>query len=462
MKYADFLAAKQHAATRTGFQPVYQPGFLYDFQQILLEWAVWKGCAAIFADCGLGKTPIQLAWAQNIVEYTNRPVLTLTPLAVSSQTLREAEKFSIPAIRSQDGRHGGQPRIVITNYERLHHFDPSDFAGVVCDESSILKNFDGVTKAAITEFMRKLRYRLLCTATAAPNDYIELGTSSEALGELGYMDMLTMFFKNDEGTIAPMSYASKWRFKPHAARPFWQWLCSWARAVRRPSDLGCEDGAFQLPALHERVSIVEAERPPDGRLFISPAKNLHEQRWERRVTLEARCERVATIATAHDRPYVAWCHLNDEGDLLQKLIPGAVQVSGADSDEAKIEKFDAFQSGQAQRLITKPTIAGFGLNWQHCADLSAFPSHSYEQYYQLVRRSWRFGQTRDVTVDIVSTEGEADVLGNLRRKAAAADQMFSEMVAAMNQAMTREAPRAAIEPVTLPAWMAQELSCSQK
>lgn len=454
--YRAFLAEKRHASRRVGFAPVYQPAYLYDFQALLLDWSVRKGCAAIFADCGLGKTPIQLAWGQNIVERTNRPVLALTPLAVSSQTLREADKFGIPAVRSQDGTHSGRAQIVITNYERLHRFDPRDFAGVICDESSILKNFDGVTKAAITEFMRQLRFRLLCTATAAPNDYIELGTSSEALGEMGYMDMLTMFFKNDEGTIAPMSYASKWRFKPHAARPFWQWLCSWARAVRRPSDLGCQDGPFQLPGLSERVSIVEASRPPDGRLFISPARNLHEQRWERRVTLDRRCERVAEIATAHARPFVAWCHLNDEGELIERLIPGAVQVSGADSDEAKIEKFDAFQRGDVTRLVTKATIAGFGLNWQHCADLSAFPSHSYEQYYQLIRRSWRFGQTRDVTVDIVSTEGEADVLGNLRRKAAAADAMFAEMVAAMNHAQPRAAARAPLGPVPLPAWMASQ------
>lgn len=451
--YTSFLESKQHASVRSGFAPTYRPDFLYDFQSLLLDWSVRKGCAAIFADCGLGKTPMQLAWAQNIIEATNRPVLVLTPLAVSSQTIREADKFGLPAERSQDGKANGA-RIVVSNYERLHHFDPTQFAGVVCDESSILKNFDGVTRSAVTEFMRKMRYRLLCTATAAPNDYIELGTSSEAVGELGYTDMLTMFFTNDEGTIAPMAYASKWRFKPHAAHPFWQWLCSWARAIRKPSDLGCDDGRFQLPALTERVSVVEASRPADGRLFVSPARNLHEQRWERRVTLEERCLRVGELATSHNRPFVAWCHLNDEGDRLEQLIPGSVQVSGADADEAKVEKFDAFSSGQARVLITKPKIGGFGLNWQHCSDVSLFPSHSYEQYYQAIRRCWRFGQTRPVTVDVVSTEGEADVLGNLQRKSAAADQMFSEMIAAIHQAMTRQPVRASVGAVPLPAWVA--------
>ena len=452
--YADFLVDKSHAVNRTGFRPTYRPSYLYDFQSLLLDWSVEKGCAAILADCGLGKSPLQLAWAQNIIEATNKPVLIVTPLAVSSQTLRESEKFSIQASRSQDGHLPSAPQVIITNYERLPHFRPSDFAGMVCDESSILKNFDGVTRQAITDFMRKMRYRLLCTATAAPNDYIELGTSSEALGELGYTDMLTMFFKNDEGTISPLSYSSKWRFKPHSARAFWRWLCSWARAVRTPADLGCPIGRFALPPLTERVSLVECSRPLDGRLFVSPARNLQEQRWERRATLQERCERVAAIHMSHNRPAVAWCHLNDEADTVTDLIPGAVQVSGSDEDEDKIEKFDAFQRGQVRVLVTKPQIAAFGLNWQHCADMTVFPSHSYEQYYQLVRRCWRFGQTREVMVDVISTEGEADVLSNLQRKSEAATEMFAQMVSAMHEAMSPTPRRAVIAPVTLPSWMA--------
>lgn len=453
--YQSFLIRKQHHATLRGFTPTYRPAFLYDFQSSLVDWSVRLGRAAIFADCGLGKTPMQLVWAQNIVEATNRPVLIVTPLAVSSQTLREAAKFGIPCVRSQDGALSGRPEIVVTNYERLHHFNPADFAGAVCDESSILKNFDGATKAAITEFMRCLSYRLLCTATAAPNDYIELGTSSEALGLLGYIDMLGMFFANDEGSsISPLSYRSKWRFKPHAAQPFWRWLCSWARAVRTPSDLGFEDDRFTLPELLERVSIVETSRPFDGQLFILPARTLDEQREERRATLPERCDRVAELAAEHRRPFLAWCHLNDEGDRLEAILPDAVQVSGADSDEAKIEKFEAFALGQVRTLITKPKIGGFGLNWQHCADMTMFPSHSYEQYYQGIRRCWRYGQTRRVTVDIISTEGEADVMGNLRRKSHASAQMFEAMVRAMGQAMSVTAvDQSPTEAITIPAWV---------
>jgi hypothetical protein len=454
MTYADFLINKQHSATLAGFTPVFQPAFLYDFQSLLVEWSLRLGRAAIFADCGLGKTPIQLVWAQNIVERTNRPVLIVAPLAVSSQTLREAHKFGIQAVRSQDGHLSGRAEIVVTNYERLSHFDQSAVAGVVCDESSILKNFDGVTKAAITEFMRGLSYRLLCTATAAPNDYIELGTSSEALGELGYMYMLSVFFKNDEGSISPLSYASKWRFKPHAERPFWRWLCSWARALRKPSDLGCDDGRFELPPLDERVTIIPSSRPLNGKLFVTPAANLHEQRQERRVTLPARCEKAAELVSGHTRPVVMWCHLNDEGNLLERLVRDVVQVAGADSDEAKIEKFDAFALGQVRGLITKPKIGGFGLNWQHCADITTFPSHSYEQYYQAVRRCWRYGQTRPVTVDIISTEGEADVMGSLRRKSESADRMFAAMVAEMAFEQRVESTKLDhVAHVPLPTWM---------
>lgn len=456
--YADFLDGKLHSASMTGFVPTVMPSWLFDFQVSLVDWATQKGRAAIFADCGMGKTPIQLVWAQNVVERTNRPVLIVAPLACSAQTVREAEKFSIACQRSRDGHHANQAQIVITNYERLHLFRADDFAGVVCDESSILKNFDGATRAAITEFMRRTSYRLLCTATAAPNDYIELGTSAEALGEMGYTDMLGMFFKNDEhNSIEPMSYAAKWRFKPHAEQPFWRWLCSWARALRRPSDLGFDDGLFILPPLETHVAIVEASRPLDGYLFVLPAQTLDEQRAERRATIAERCAFVADRANDGE-PFVAWAHLNDEADLLERLIPDARQVSGDQSDEEKEEIFEAFKSGQLRVLVTKPRIGAFGLNWQHCAHLSVFPSHSYEQYYQSVRRCWRFGQTRPVHVDVVSTRGEADVLGNLQRKSDAADKMFSSMVTHMRDEL-RIAKRT--DPTTTampPSWLLEEIA----
>lgn len=454
MNYHDFLERKRQLAMGARVPAKVLPSWLFDFQAQLVAWSLERGRAATFADCGLGKTPMQLVWAQNIVEHTNRPVLIIAPLATSVQTLQEASKFSIECTRSKDGKTPAGARIVVTNYERLHRFSPSDFSGVVCDESSILKNFEGVTKAAVTEFLRLMPYRLLCTATAAPNDYIELGTSSEALGYLGYIDMLTAFFKNDESSLAPLSHASKWRFKPHAERPFWRWMCSWARALRKPSDLGFADGKFILPELRTNVTVCRSSRPFEGKLFITPAANVREQAQERRLTIRQRCEAVAAAALEDpSAPYVAWCHLNDEADLLEDLIPGALQVAGAHSDDEKEERFEAFRTGQLRTLITKPRIGGFGLNWQHCARMSFFPSHSYEQYYQAVRRCWRFGQTRPVTVDIVTTEGESDVMQNLQRKSEAADRMFALMVEEMHAAAqpakrTEEAAR-----VEWPAWL---------
>lgn len=454
--YAAFLYRKSQLGKGDGFAPVWMPNFLFPFQTALVEWAVRRGRAAVFADCGLGKTPMQLVWAENVVRHTNKPVLIVTPLAVSAQTLREAEKFGIEAHRSVDGHIAG--KITVTNYERLHHFIADDFAGVVCDESSILKNFDGVRKALVTEFLRMRPYRLLCTATAAPNDYIELGTTAEALGEMGYMDMLTRFFKNDQNTIKAMvfqnrsSEGAKWRFKHHAEQPFWRWVCSWARALRRPSDLGFDNAQFVLPPLIERETIIRHTEKLPGELFVKAAVGLQEQRAERRLTIDRRCEEVAQ-RVQHADPVVVWCHLNDEGDLLERLIPDAVQVSGADSDERKEELFLAFTHGQARVMVIKPKIGAYGLNWQHCAHETFFPSHSFEQYYQGVRRCWRFGQSRPVIVDVITTAGELNVLKNLQRKATAADHMFSQLVEHMNDSLNinRSEIFATVEEV--PAWL---------
>jgi hypothetical protein len=450
LDYQAFLQSKAHLSEDCGFDPIALPSCLYDFQAALVTWAQKKGRAAIFADCGLGKTPMQLVWADNVVRRTNKPVLILTPLAVGLQTVKEGEKFGIECARSLDGR--AAQHITVANYERLHKFCPDDFAGVVCDESSILKNFDGQTQQAVTDFLRKVPYRLLCTATAAPNDYIELGTSSEALGGLGYMDMLGMFFKNDENSLHPMWIGSKWRFKPHAERPFWRWMCSWARAIRKPSDLGFADGQFMLPSLTVVQHVVMASRPMDGYLFTVPAKGLDEQRRERRHTIRERCERAAELVQT-GKPAIVWCHLNQEGDLLEELIPDCVQVSGDDSDDAKEEKLKAFSRGQVRVMITKPKIAGFGLNWQHCSHMVLFPSHSYEQYYQSVRRCWRFGQTRPVTVDIVTTEGESDVMQNLQRKTAATEKMFAMIVEHMREELAIQR-RETINPrLEVPQWV---------
>jgi dsDNA-binding SOS-regulon protein len=458
MKYAEFLEARRHLSDQHGFDPVFLPDSLMGFQRSLVEWAVRKGRAAIFADCGMGKTLMQLVWAENVIRKTGGRVLVLSPLAVSAQTIREAEKFGIGAHRSHAGELRGG--LVVTNYQKLHHFDGGDFVGCVCDESSILKNFDGAYKAQITDFMRKMRYRLLCTATAAPNDYIELGTSSEALGEMGFMDMLVRYFKNDANPTVDTrrkwahtgGEVPKWRFKRHAELPFWRWVCSWARAIRRPSDLGFDDNGFVLPALQTREHVVEARTMRDGCLFDLPAVSFFEEREQRRRTIQERCETAAGLINGHDAS-VAWCHLNPEGDLLEKLIPGSVQVYGSQSDEEKEESLLAFLAGERRVLVTKPTCAGFGLNMQHCAHMTFFPSHSYEQYYQATRRCWRFGQTRPVVVDVVTTEGEVRIMQNLKKKAAAADKMFDNLVALMSAADVGARAAARIGEEDLPRWL---------
>lgn len=476
-EYHEFLDIKTHTGNDCGFEPMYVPDFLFDFQRELVAWATRKGRAAIFADCGLGKTPMQLVWAENVARKTNGRVLILTPLAVGPQTLAEAAKFDIEAVRSRDGQLGDGARIVITNYEKLHLFEPGDFAGVVCDESSILKHFSGATQKQVTRFMLKIPYRLLCTATAAPNDYIELGTSSEALGELGYTDMLSRFFRQTDNKphrrqdvkdwqkeqaakagqhFAKLSFRvaqsiGQWRLKGHAVTPFWKWIASWARACRKPSDLGFDDAAFTLPPLAEVEHIIEPTRPPDGMLFTLPAIGLREERDERRRTLTERCALVASLVN-HDHPAVVWCHLNDEGDALEKTIPGSIQVKGADSDEEKEEAYRAFKTGEARVLVIKPKIGAYGLNWQHCAHVVTFASHSYEQYYQSVRRCWRFGQERPVRVDIIATTGEQHVRENMSRKAAAAAVMFDELVSHMNDAIRIDRNRDDLTVMEVPQW----------
>lgn len=463
MKYSDFLSNKSQLGSFDGFEPISLPDSLFDFQKALTEWAIKKGRCGIFADCGLGKTPMQLVWADNIMRKSNKRVLVLTPLAVSYQTISEGEKFGIECNRSHGGElHDG---INVTNYERLHYFNPNDFIGVVCDESSILKSFDGKRRREITEFMRKMPYRLLCTATAAPNGYIELGTSSEALGELGHMDMLNRFFKNDTNSIKPtmsrrfekpgkmFDDSGKWRFKGHAEIPFWRWVSSWARALRRPSDLGFSDDRFVLPPLIENEYIIESEKIAEGALFALPAIGLKEQREERKRTIKERCEKVADLVSDTGKPALVWCHLNEEGDLLQKIISDAVQISGKDSDEKKEQKFLDFIRGDVRVLITKPKIGAWGLNLQHCSHITFFPSHSYEQYYQGVRRCWRFGQKNPVIVDIVSTKGEQRVLANLQRKSLAAEKMFSNLVAEMNRATTIFTGQKFDKKEEVPSWL---------
>ncbi len=468
-EYEEFLKSKSQLGGDHGFAPVFMPDFLFDFQKALVDWATRKGRAAIFADCGLGKTPMQLVWAENVIRKANGRVLILTPIAVGIQTVAEGEKFDIACSRSRDGTLDPSIRITVTNYEQLHRFDPGLFQGVVCDESSIIKHWSGATQKALTRFMAKIPYRLLCTATAAPNDYTELGTSSEALGELGYTDMLSRFFKQSDTKVkwrqddvrshdhyAKLAFRvsqqiGQYRLKGHAEIPFWRWVGSWARACRRPSDLGFSDDGFQLPPLTERKHVVIARRPPTGMLFTLPAFGLGEEREERRRTLDERCQAAAELVN-HNESALVYCQLNDEGNLLAKMIPNAVQVAGADSDEAKEERLVGFLNGQIRALVTKAKIAGYGLNLQHCAHIVTFVTHSWESYYQSVRRCWRFGQTRPVTVDIIATEGEARVSDNLSRKAEQATVMFDRMIEHMHQA-TRIRRAESTAHVEVPLWL---------
>lgn len=426
MDYEQFLENKAQSDVYTGFDPVFMPDEAFEFQKYLIDWSLRKGRAANFDDCGLGKTLMQLTFAENVVRKFNQPVLLLTPLAVSPQTIAEGEKFGIPVFKANPDKIVNG--INITNYEQLSKYNPSDFRAVLCDESSILKSFDGKIKTEITQFLRKVEFRALYTATAAPNDYIEFGTSSEALGGLGYVDMLNKFFKNDMGNSAQgrtFGQAIKWRLKGHAELDFWKWICSWAKAVRTPSDLGFSDEGYVLPKLYEFEHVI-----PTG----LDVKNitLEDQRNNAKMTVTERCEKAASLVNNSGDYAILWCHRNDEGDLLEQLIPGAIQISGKNSDELKEEKFAAFQTGKVRVLITKPKIGAWGLNFQHCAHQVIFPSHSYEQIYQCVRRSWRFGQKRPVKVDIVCTDIEGNVLQNLNNKKTKADTAFKNLVAEMN------------------------------
>lgn len=450
--YRSFLARKSQQNAFAGFEPVWLPDFLHGFQRASDEWAVRKGRCALYYDCGLGKTPMFLVWAENVVRHTNRPVLVVTPLGVSAQTIREAEKFGVDAVRSRDGKFPAGARLVVTNYERLHYFNPSDFAGIVCDESGGIKHFDADRTASVIEFARTLPYRLLCTATAAPNDYIELGTSAEALGEMGYADMVTRFFKQRYIKDFRGWSRQKYDLRPHAARDFWRWVVSWSRACRKPSDLGFDDGPFVLPPLLVHEYHVRARTRQAGVLFDLPAVTMDDVRRERRRTLAERCEKAAELV-AHNRPAVCWCNLNPEGDLLTRLIPGAVQVSGSDADEAKEEKLSDFLAGRTRVLVTKPVLFGWGLNLQHCADTSVFPTDSFESYYQLIRRFWRFGQTRTVNVHLVLSEGEGRVMANLERKGHAADAMFSRLVANMNDVLSIDRHDSFTRKPETPAWL---------
>jgi len=452
--YRQMLAAKAQLDGAAGFEPLWVPDFLFGFQQELTAWAVRIGRGALFEDCGLGKTVQELVWAQNVHKHTGRPVLLLAPIAVGPQMEAEAAKFGIEAAVSRSGAVTAP--VTIANYERLHLFSRDDFGGVACDESSAIKDFDGTRRKLVTEFLRRMPYRLLATATAAPNDHTELGTSSEALGYLGHMDMLSRFFTNKKSTSRGMggkwrTPGEEWRFKGHAEEPFWRWVASWARALRRPSDLGFSDDGFTLPPLEYRRHLVEASVPREGTLFDTAAAGLHEERAEMRRTIAERCGKAAELLA--DAPTgVAWCHLNAEADLLTALIDGAVQVSGTDTPDDKEAKLGAFGRGDIRVLVTKPRIGAWGLNWQHCHRMTYFADYSFEAFYQAVRRCWRYGQQSPVTVDLITAPGGLNALKAMERKADQADRMFGSLAASMRDALgVRRADPYDCD-VEVPAW----------
>ena len=435
-EYEEFIKAKSQSSEYGGFEPNWMPDSLFGFQKYLDEWAIRKGRAAIFSECGTGKTLMQLVWGENVVRHTNKPVLLATPLAVGSQTVQEADKFGVRARRTRHGQFDGEACVWVTNYEQLHRYNPKDFAGFIGDESGCIKDMKSQTKANVVEFTREMTYRLLCTATAAPNDFFELGNSSEALGYLGFRDMLTWFFKQEQNGGHHGWGRSHYRFRGHAEQPFWKWVCSWARSLRKPSDLGFDDNGFILPGLEQEEIVVQTAKARPGTLFTLPARDMQEERAERRWSIQERCERAAALALAHDGPVSLWCELNPEGDLLEKLVPNCVQVSGSMSDDEKEDALTAFTTGQVKRIVLKPKLGAWGLNWQHCCRAVVFPSHSYEQYYQLVRRHYRFGQKNTVKVSLVLSEGETSIVRNLQRKERQADEMFQSIVTHMSDALS--------------------------
>lgn len=425
-EYNQFIQSKKHFGSDTGINPSFLPADMFDFQQYVAEYAIKKGRCAVFMDTGLGKTLVELTISVNYLRKTNKRVLIITPLAVAFQFIREAEKFGIDDVcYSKDGKL--KSKIVICNYERLGYFDPNDFDCVLLDESSILKNFEGATKDLITVFLKKIKYRYLFTATPSPNDFTELGTSSEALGYMGYVDMLTKFFKNNQDTISPANIGSEWILKGHAREGFFDWVSSWSISMRKPSDLGFDDSQHVLPELITNYHCVNNEVLPvvDGQMlmFNIVARTNKEINAERKSTIEKRCETAFGLADKHENS-VYWCNLNAEADLIEKLDKSSKQIKGGMSLEEKEEILIAFADGQLRKLVTKPEITAFGLNWQHCGHTTYFPTFSYEKYYQAIRRFWRFGRIGPVTAELVYSDGQKRILESLMAKTEKANELF--------------------------------------
>lgn len=458
MEYQDFISQREYKTINAGFEPDQSqyPGEMFDHQRAVVSWACRRGRAGVFMDTGLGKTITQLTWADQVQKHTGGVVLLLAPLAVAHQTEREAKKFGLNAKFVSSESEVTNAGIYITNYEKLHHFDSETWAGVVLDESSILKGMMGKVREQITEFFSETPYRLSCTATPSPNDFMEIGTQSEFLGIMSQLEMLAMFFIHDTAGTT-----TDWRLKGHGKYKFWEWLSTWCVFMRYPSDIGFDSECYELPPV-EMHSYEIITKPTGGQLFAEPAQSLQERNEARRETVEDRCKKAADVVNALSEPCVVWCNLNSESELLTKLIDGAVEVTGSDKPEHKSKAMLDFADGKIKCLVTKPKIAGFGMNWQsthHCVFVGL--SDSWESYYQAIRRQWRFGQKETVHCHVISADVEGAVVDNIRRKDEQHKELSIAMMEQMRDFMKKEVLGASVEvtdyeanqEIQIPIWL---------
>lgn len=449
MEYNDFIQTKEFKHVSAGFEVDALDYPLFDYQEPIVKWALKRGKAAIFADTGLGKTIMQLAWADQVSMHTNQPVLILAPLAVSSQTIDEGAKYGIYVEKLNTDADVFGPGLYIINYEQLHKVK-HQFKGIVIDESSILKGMDGRRRKEITEFAQDIPFRLSCTATPSPNDFMELGTQSQFLGIMSQVEMLAMFFVND------MSDTGKWRLKGHGQKRFFEWLATWSVVIRKPSDLGYDDSNHDLPALIYHEHTIETD--PQDALFVEPAMGLQDRNKARKDSVDSRVDMAAEIANGIDGPVLIWCNLNDESDKLSDAVNHAMEVKGSDKPDYKEKTLLDFAKGNVKCLVTKPKIAGFGMNWQNCNNMIFVGlSDSWESYYQAVRRCWRFGQEKPVNVHVISADTEGAVVENIKRKDQQNIKLGREMVNHMKTMMEKEIFSAATEKTEYNATITMEI-----
>lgn len=453
MSYQQFIDNKSFRHINAGFDCIDLPYPLFDYQAPIVKWALKRGKAAIFADTGLGKTIMQLAWADQVANHAGGAVLMLAPLAVSEQTIGEGEKYGI-SVKKAAPDMAFKTGLYITNYEQLHKYNPADFAGIVLDESSILKGMMGTRRREITDFASSIAYRLSCTATPSPNDFMELGTQCEFLGIMSQIEMLAMFFIHDGGDVA------KWRLKGHGKAKFFEWLATWSVVIRSPSDLGFDGSRHKLPELIYHSHVVETE--PENSLFVEPAQGLQERNKARQQSVDDRVAMAASIANKMKGQVLIWCNLNSESEKLRALVNDAVEVTGSDKPEHKANSLLGFANGNVRVLVSKPKIAGFGMNWQNCNQMIFVGlSDSWEAYYQAIRRCWRFGQAKQVHVHVVSADTEGAVVENIQRKDKQNKHLGEAMIEHMKTAMEKSIFAAATEKteynpqqnMELPEWL---------